>query len=990
MEKTKQRRLLKTKGLGVYSLTMLSLSLVLVVTTVVVTQNKFLYNTICSALGSERRYLKSGDASAVSRFSSDFDSKKDVLKASNDLNEEIMEEGTVLLKNDNQALPLKKGSKITVFGKNSVNPVLGGSGSNAGTSSGVVYDVYSSLKEAGFETNPIIEDYYKSSDSGASRPDNPGMGSILTGFPIGEAAVPYSSKVTSSYSDYSDAALVFLSRIGGEGYDLPRTMTYDGKSYTNWDNNTEKIPGARNVDDHYLQLDQNETDMLDEACKNFSKVVVVINSGSPMELGFLDDSSHYAYNEKIKACLWIGHTGNSGLGALGKVLSGEVNPSGKTVDTMSRNFKDDPTWWNFGNNLIKDGNRYTLDRKDKNAYFVEYREGIYVGYRYYETRGETDGEDWYQKNVVYPFGYGLSYTSFSWDVDTSKVPSIINENSDITIDVTCKNTGSVAGKDVIELYYSAPYTEGKIEKSSKVLGDYVKTDVLNPGESKVYSLSLKGKDMSSYDYHDDNENEFKGNELEKGDYKISIGKDAHEVVKTCNTYVNETVLLKNNDRGKEVSNQFDDVSSHIETYLSRKNKFENYDKLKGSSENAYRSVTADFIKTLSYSLSDKETDPWYTAEAPKQSNSELKAEQCEVKLYDLFGKNFDDAKWDKLLDQLTVSQMNALVSSGNYRTVGLDNISKPATIDADGPMGYAIFMGDTSVYDTCRYASETMMACTWNTDLAFQYGQMIGNESLIGNEKGDKRTYSGWYAPAMNIHRSQFGGRNFEYYSEDPLISGRMATGVVKGTKSKGVYTFAKHFALNEQETNRDTTGLITWANEQSMRELYFKPFEMTVIDGKTTGMMSSFNRIGTTWAGGSYNLLTKVLREEWGFEGTVITDFNLKTYMNTDQMIRAGGDLNLSPSKSPTSISTATDIASLRRATKNILYTVGNSNAMNGVGDGIVWGYKMPVWEVILISINIGFAAITILIGSLYFVFKYQNKKMKSEIAQKGEVKDE
>jgi beta-glucosidase len=312
--------------------------------------------------------------------------------------------------------------------------------------------------------------------------------------------------------------------------------------------------------------------------------------------------------------------------------------------------------------------------------------------------------------------------------------------------------------------------------------------------------------------------------------------------------------------------------------------------------------------------------------------------------------------------------MKKMIETGNYRTIQHEGIVKPQTIDADGPMGFSVFMGDPSIYQTCFYASECVMAATWNEELAYEYGKMIGNEGAIGNQKGGNIPYSGWYAPAMNIHRSQFGGRNFEYYSEDGLLSGKMAANVVQGAKTKGVYTYCKHFALNEQETNRDTTGLITWANEQAMRELYFVPFEIAVKEGETTAMMSAFNRIGTTWAGGNYNLLTALLREEWGFEGMVITDYNLTSYMNLDQMIRAGGDLNLSAGKAIKDGTSDTAITAMRASVKNILYTVANSNAMNGLGEGVGIIYGMPYWQIALVVFD---CILFMFIGAWMLIFK-------------------
>lgn len=942
----------KTKTAKAITISGSILIALLLIASIVLVNVPFLYNTVNSVLGDERRVLKSGDPNSpeLQYYKSDYDSKAETLAAANALNEEICEEGIILLKNDdeNPALPLAAGSKISVFGKGSANLILGGSGSNAGSGANQTADLYSSLTDAGFIINSTMQNFFKSSQSGSGRPATPGMTTILTGYPIAETPVAsYTEAVKSSYSDFNDVALVVLGRIGGEGYDLPRTMFWNGRDYKTWSGN-DLIPGARSKTDHYLQLDQNETDMLKEACDNFDKVVVVINCSTPMELGFLDDPTHYAYNSNIKAALWIGNPGGSGIKALGRVLSGEVNPSGKTVDTYARDFKTDPTWNNFGNNLKADGNRYTLDGKSRNAYFVEYEEGIYVGYRYWETRAfleaENENAGWYNQNVVYPFGYGKSYTKFDWTVSDWK-----KENDKLSVNVTVENTGNVAGKDVVQLYYTAPYYDGEIEKAHVVLGDFIKTDLLpaNAGAAskKTYKLELNIRDMASYDNLDANGNGFVGYELDAGDYELRVMRDSHTQVGS-NTFTLEAKRYDTDAAtGTKIENLFNDVSNYIAGrggYLSRSDFEATWPKVMTADD---LKATQQLINALSYSVNDTASDPWYSETKPKQKKNTLSYNRTAVKLHQLIGKDYDDELWDELLDQLTIEQMIELITIGNYRTKSVSNIQKPGTIDADGPMGFAIFMGDPSVYDTCYYASECVMAATWNTELAMRMGEMVGNEGVIGNKAGDGRPYSGWYAPAVNIHRSQFGGRNFEYYSEDSLLSGKMAVSVVKGANSKGVYTYVKHFALNDQETNRDTTGLITWASEQAMREFYFVPFEMAVKEGGATAMMSSFNRMGTTWAGGDYNLLTRLLRDEWGFRGMVITDFNLTPYMNLDQMIRAGGDLNLSPGKNLADISSNTSKTVIRKSAKNILFTVVNSNAMNGSGANVVWKYLMPQW---------------------------------------------
>ncbi|HBK02616.1 MAG TPA: hypothetical protein DDY77_06275, partial [Clostridiales bacterium] len=943
--------------------------ILVLVTAIVVafTANAFLYQTLNSVFGGERQVLKSGDASKYVYYKGEYSDKKSVLKAANELNEEIAAEGAVLLKNEDNALPIAKNSKITVFGKNSVNPVLGGSGSNAASAGSGVIGIYDSLKNAGYEVNPEMRKFYEdNSRSGAGRPQSPGMNSTitgLTGFPTGETAVEkIDEKARSSWSAYSDAALVVVSRIGGEGFDLPRTMFWDGKDYQNWTSDT-LIDGARKKDDHYLQLDKNETELLKTVAESFDKIIVVINSPTLLECGFLDDSGNYAFSEKIKAALFVGAPGNTGFNALGKILSGEVNPSGRLTDTAARDFKTDPTWNNFGNNLKDGGNRYTDENGSaKNAYFVNYSEGIYTGYRYWETRGFVEGEkefsgtinntetsvfdSWYEAHVVYPFGYGLSYTEFSWEVKPAENNAMTADGT-LKFEVTVKNEGNTPGKEVVELYYTSPYTQGGIEKAHKVLGGFAKTGVIAPGETEKVTVEVSVRDMASYDYSDANKNGFKGYELESGEYVLRVAKNAREDVKTYSyNLANDIKYETDSATNATIENLFDDVSGRIKTYMSRADFDGTFPALPTAEE--YK-LSASDLSALNYKLADKETDPWYATKTPSFSSANLTLDQTTVKLYDLIGKDYNDEKWEELLSQLTVADVRKLIESGNYHTEPIECIDKPKTTDPDGPMGYSLFMGDPSVYETCYYSSESLMGCTWNKELMERFGEMIGEESLVGNKKGDGRTYAGWYAPACNLHRSQFSGRNFEYYSEDGVLSSSLTVAVIKGAKKKGVYTYLKHFALNDQETNRDTSGLVVWANEQAMRENYFLPFEKAVKDGGTNAMMSAFNRIGFTWCGGNYTLLTTLLRDEWGFEGMVVTDYNLTAYMNVDQMIRAGGDINLSQSKSLKDVSSATALMAMRKAAKNILFTVANSNAMNGHGSGNVYGYAGPTWFTIM-----------------------------------------
>ncbi len=929
---------------------------------IVITQVTLINNTFNTLFGEERRVLKSGDPSKAQyyKMSDGITDKKSALANANAVNEKICEEGFVLLKNE-KSLPLAANAKISVFGMNSVDMVYGGSGSAAKDSSDSV-DLYKSLENASISYNKKLKTFYEGKKaSGKGRPKSPSMGDVVTGFATGELALSeYSGGISSYVGEYKDAALVVISRIGGEGYDLPVT--------------SRNTAGRSNENDHYLELDDNEKALIAELCKSdsqFDNVILIINCATSMELGFLTDGT---YGEKLKGALWIGTTGGTGMNALGKILKGEVNPSGRLVDTYATDFTKAPSYQNFSTNLVNGGagNRYYINGTAQDAYFVEYEEGIYVGYRYYETRGYSD-EEWYSENVVFPFGYGNSYTDFEWTLgkitlggeEISDGQSITAADLDKTLKVTVnvKNTGAYDGKDVVQLYYSAPYAEYGIEKSHVVLGAFAKTDKIakNGGEGEVI-LEFKVRDMASYEYSANGEYV-----LDSGNYNIYIGKNAHqcytesELKFTLN--LAEKVTFNTDEAGRKIENRFEDVSSHIETYLSRSAWTDTFPAVPTEEDVNVEQSLIDALSMEAYIGSGTQTDvdkPWYSGRSPRQKRKQQTYDTTEVKLYQLIGKDYDDPLWDKLLNQLTYKEMAYLIGTGNFNTAAMPNIDKPKTIDPDGPAGYTQFMSVISstavVYDTCFYASECVIGATFNTELAELMGEAVGNESLAGNERGDGRTYSGWYAPAVNIHRSPFGGRDWEYYSEDGLLAGKMAAGVIRGAKAKGVYTYIKHFALNEQETNRDTTGLITWANEQAIREIYLKPFEIAVKEGGTNAMMSSFNRIGTVWAGGSYELLTEILRGEWGFKGMVITDYSTSEYMYTDQMIRAGGDLVLMQDKQPSlsgTVMTSSHKTALRQATKNILYTVVNSNAMNGMGEGIIYTYAMPYWTIFLICVD-------------------------------------
>ena len=931
--------------------------------------------------------LAEGSEGAAGSYSS----KAEVLAAAEDFVVDVVEEGITLLKNEGGALPLTGGPKVSVFGKNSVNLVYSGSGS-AGNSSSSVKTLYESLEAAGIQYNPKLKDFYSdNAKSGSGRPGNPAMtsGQRLSGFATGETPVTsYTSDVTGSYGDYADAAIVVFSRIGGEGFDLPRSMATDFTS-------GKAVDGAVSADSHYLQLDVNERELLQHVEENFDRVVVILNIGSTMEIGELKQ------DEKIDAVLWMGFPGSTGVMALGKVLTGEVNPSGHTVDTWAADFTQDPTWYNTGIYGSEYGNRYLYDGASTDFAFVNYDEGIYVGYRYWETRGfeeaKAGNDGWYDQQVVYPFGYGLSYTTFEWDVKFGKADgSALAATDTLDATVTVKNTGSTAGKDVVQLYYSAPFDEqsNAVEKAHVVLADFAKTNLLQPGESQTITLTLPVTAMKSYDYADANGNGFAGYELDPGTYTLYVSTDAHTAKASAAYILSEGVQLPTDTdaRGQEVAvqNRFDDVSAGVfgdktyASYVSRKDFAGTLPKNYLTDEE--RTLTEELKGSLDASKKRKYTtpddgQPWQvTGESPATEavNNGITLEDM-LKDADgnMVGKaDYDDPRWEKLLDEITLDEMKQLVGCAAFKTLqveGVDRIvNKPMTIDGDGPSGFTSFISEADIYGTCLYQAEAVMGASWNTDLALQMGGMVGEEGLVGKES-TSTPYSGWYAPAVNIHRSPFAGRNWEYYSEDGVLSGKLAAKVVEGAQGKGLYCYVKHFAINDQETDREYNGILVWANEQAMREIYLKPFELTVKESDAHGMMSSFNRIGMKWAGGSYSLLTEVLRNEWGFQGMVITDYSLNTYTHVDEMIRAGGDLFLTQEpKSFNMEDDATQITLLRKATKDILYTVVNSNAM-GVR---VLGYKTATWKMVANWADVGLVCL-LLLGLILAIRK--DKKLKA-----------
>ncbi|MDD5601943.1 MAG: glycoside hydrolase family 3 N-terminal domain-containing protein, partial [Candidatus Izemoplasmatales bacterium] len=755
--------------------------------------------------------------------------------------------------------------------------------------------------------------------------------------------------------------------------------------------------GAVSEDSHYLELDQNEIDMFEHIKEaGFQKIVVLLNIPSAMEADFLFDTEKFPFADDIDAALWIGYTGKQGIMALGPILTGEVSPSGKTVDTWATDFLSDPSSVNFGTGIdqaqVTNPLNSKLQPSDKYYqglyYFVTYEEGPYVGYRYYETRGFTDGEAWYDENVVFPFGYGLSYTDFEWTIKPSPTTSF-TKNSNISIAVEVQNTGRVPGKDVVQIYASAPYTEGGIEKAHKVLVGFAKTKLLNPSQKETLTITIDPYDFASYDDRDANNNGFCGYELESGDYAFYISHDSHdsEGMITLNLASDarfETDTLTNqNVVGNRYINQgsvtdtdisgLTDIDAPLDIVLSRSDWTGTWPTPITDSD---RNASTSLINELQNVITNNPID-YYDVEEYAMFD-----QQATVKVRDLLPTetpeeswlpfvDYDDERWQTILESCNAANLIEVYNQAAYQTKVIRNVEMPATLQADGPSGFTCFMNKEQISGTNQYASQPVFASTWNVELIEKLGKTMGDEGIWGYDLTGQ-PYSSIYAPGVNIHRSQFGGRCSEYFSEDPFITGKIAAAEIRGLQSKGVVPMIKHFAVNEQETHRSINGDCSWLTEQSLREIYLKAFEIAIKDSDCRGLMTSFNRIGSMWTGGDYRLLTEILRDEWGFKGAVICDFNTNPqYMNGRQMAYAGGDLNLQTNGGGVfdfDENDNGDAVVLQTAMKNMMYALVNSNAMNGE----IIGYKLPVWIAPMIIID---GVVVLVSAAVVFLCFYKKK---------------
>ena len=867
-------------------------------------------NLICTGPMSTMLDLVSGEGSISEETSAE----------ATELVNEITQEGIVLAQNDDNILPVASGSKLNVFGWASTSPCYGGTGSGALNDAYPVTDLLTGLHDAGIETNDELSKFY--TDYCSTRPS---VGMAQQDWTLPEPNVSlYTDEMMANAKAYSDTAMVVITRVGGEGADLPTDMSavvdgswvrrvadyrgsQRGAGYYNGTYDDSLNEGNDwDKGDHFLQLSNREEELIDLVTSNFDNVIVVYNGANAFEMDWVKNYP------QIKGVLLCPGTGQSGFEGFGRVVAGEVNPSGRTADTYAADLTASPWWNNFGdfkytNATELDSDSSSFDPAGATASFVNYAEGIYVGYKFYETAADEGLID-YDKEVVYPFGYGLSYTTF-----TQKMSDITSDGSSLKFSVTVTNTGSAAGKDVVEIYNDPPYTNGGIEKASANLLDFAKTSELAPGESETIDFTIPVEDLASYDY--------KNNGcyvLEAGDYIISTNSDSHNVLDSKTyTVASDIVYNESNKRESDAvaaTNQFDFAEGEI-TYLSRADGFANYAEATAAPAdyNMSDEVKAVFDNAHTYTEVNYEKD-----DDPNAEDITTGAKNG-LKLADLRGVDYNDSKWDDLLDEMSIDDLQQTIGFGGYQTAAVDSIGK--------------------------------MANEMNT--------------------------SGWYGPAMNIHRTAFAGRNFEYYSEDGVLSGAMAANAIAGAQEHGVYAYMKHFALNDQEGNR-TSMLATWSNEQAIREIYLKPFEMSVKDADCHAVMSSFNYIGSRWAGGCKELLQNVLRGEWGFLGFVETDyFGVYGYMTADQGVRNGSDLMLCTTGNDfnkMTVLTNSSKQAMRTSAKNILYTVVNSRAYEA--ENLNPG--MAKWKVILIGADV--VAALLIVGLEYTAIKNYKKRKEEE----------
>ncbi|MDD3403079.1 MAG: glycoside hydrolase family 3 C-terminal domain-containing protein [Hespellia sp.] len=872
----------------------------------------------------------------------------DVKEIANTINKQTAEEGSVLLKNDNQSLPLDSSvNKINVFGWNSVHPFYSGGGSGSSTNTDAI-DILQGLQNNGFETNDELSDIY-------AEYTYESQGGFVTDWTLPQPTMDYyTDEIMTNAKEFSDTAMLVIGRCCGESAEAPMDMCADDILY--YGNEGDFEPGQ-----HYLELSNTEKQLVELVNENFSNIIVVINSANAMELGWLEEY------DNINSALLVSAPGSTGFEALGEILNGSVNPSAKLSDTYVYDLTTIPAFNYSGSNTqtydnVTDTEQWkeyvennpgpvSFGIWDQNINFVTYVEGIYVGYKFYET-ADAEGTIDYDATVQYPFGYGLSYTTFEQEISNQTTDS----SGNISFDVTVKNTGDVAGKDVVEVYFTPPYYNGGIEKAEVNLIDFGKTETLNAGESQTMSFTINQEDLASYDTNGEG-----CYVLDDGKYEFSIRSDSHTVLDSFQINIEDKIIYNEDSKrssDQEVADNKFEFAEGDFTYLSRADQFANY-------EEATAAPT-------DLSMSEEDMELFYSSQEVTVDDSDempTTGEDNGIKLEELRSLDYDDEKWNDFLDQMEVDEMCSVIDTNGFFTKEISNLGIKATINSDGPAGFKMLTNATVLGPSG--AGEIMTACTWNKKIAEDFGENMGDQA---KELG----ISGWYGPALNIHRTAFSGRNYEYFSEDTILSAKLVAEEIKAAQEKGVICYAKHFALNDQETHR-WDNLCTYSNEQAIRETYLKVFEAGVKEGGATGIMSSYNCIGPVWTGICEELLTDVLRGEWGFNGNVVTDYNgNQSPMDADVTIRAGGDSQLTTTEADyASIddrTSATAVKAIRNATHNMLYSLVNSNAYE---DGAINNSGLKVWEKGLYAADV-IAALVIVLLEVTIILKSRKKEVK------------
>lgn len=948
-----------------------------------------------------------GDEGEV-HFEADFTNSKEQQDSAEAICESVEANGAVLMLNRENALPLAQGSKVTLVSQNSVNFVYGGSGSG-GMDTSAAMSLKDALEEDGFAVNPTMWNFY-STGAGKDYGRKQDSGSLnnyifnYANFAINEVPMSaYSDAEWNSIADYGDAAIMVISRVCGEGTDIPWYGISDG-------------------DGNMLSLSKEERDLLAKLAEmkkagQLKKIIVLLNGSNPVELDFLEPSI-CGVDYGVDACMWVGEVGQTGIKAIGDLLNGSVNPSGKLVDTYCYDNLTSPAIQNAGTTSYTNAAEAGLAFKGtNNEYYVAYQEGIYVGYRYYETRYEDKvlgnanvGDYDYASTVAYPFGYGLSYTDFVYDGLTMKESG---DNLVFTVNVT--NSGSVDGREAVQIYMQSPYTdydrENGVEKAAVELVGFEKVTI-PAGQTVTVDVTVPKSEMRAYDA-----NGAKTYIVDAGNYYFATGNGSHEALNnvlaakaeledTANGTVDLSKMVGEGDAalavqyqqtsldtttyatastGTAITNQldhsdlnkFDDDASNDVVYLSRSD-------WKGTMPKAV--LTADSYQAAVQIAANTAIVDGMKVQDTIEGSAEMPTlgKEGTLTLAQFIGVPLDGSitvkdqeyTWDDLLDQMTYSEMAKLIGQGYHGTALVSSVGKPATKDENGPQGItATLTGGSS---STSYTSADLLAATFDREIAEAVGRSMGNDCMMVSGK----SYSGIYGPGVNIHRTPYSGRNFEYYSEDPFISGKICAAEVEGIQSKGVYVYLKHFALNDQEAGRD--GISVWSNEQAAREIYLQAFEYPITEADAHCVMTSFNRLGTVWAGGDYNLLTNIMRNEWKMSGFALTDFsNSNNYMDVIQGVLAGGDswdcndASKWTEKLKSNKGNAVLTSAMREASKRILYTVANSNAMNGVSENVQIVEVRAWWQTAILVLDVVFGVLAV--GSAFMLVRTTRQKKKS-----------